>query len=417
MEFLPSKGGLAADALVTQAGRILQLTFSIATLVVLARSLGPTNFGVFSTIVAVQAACFAIADLGLGQLAVRAVAQQRVAQAAAIHSAIPYVYIASSAVLLISCFLSLVLISGSPETVLICLLIGCSYVYAAARIGVERGFWLGAHQFVKATILDMSAAGLRAFAIGSVWLLGGASVMAYSVGLAASGVVTILVVRSLLRYPTVEPVSNAGVDVLPLLRESAPFALTSLTWNSVAELPKIVLASSAGARAVGQFAAGARFLTVAQVPLQSLQLVITPRLFTFASAERPKQPLAMHPLLKAVALTTLTGATLAGLVVILAPLLPVLLGLEYRPAVPVLRILALSLPFHALASATGDWLGGVGRQQLRFALTLGTLLLAVPVLILGSRAGGAYGAATGYTLLLTMLAIATTIACLRLPER
>jgi O-antigen/teichoic acid export membrane protein len=270
---------------------------------------------------------------------------------------------------------------------------------------------LGALRFGRATIIDVLAAGLRAIGVGAVALAGGKSLLSFAGGLAVAAVLTLFVVKVWLTYPFAEA-AGPGQGARGVLREALPFALTSLTWNSFTELPKIVLAPTAGTTAVGQFAAGARFLTTAYVPLQSLLLVITPRLFAFAREARPRTP-ARHPLTSAAAAATLAGGALAALVVAFAPLVPVLLGEEYRPAVSVLRILAVSLPFQALAFATGDWLGGVGRQQVRFGLTLVIVLLAVPVLILASKLAGPLGAAAGYTGLTALLGLATAVASQR----
>jgi len=412
MESTLSRDRLAADAVVIQAGRALQMGFGLASIVVLARALGPAEFGVFSTIVAVETAGFALADLGLGQLSVRAIAQRRADEASTIRKALPYLHGAASMVLAVSCILSLALVGGTFNTAAVCLLLGSSYVHVPARIAVERGFWLGALRFGRATMIDVTAAGLRAMAVAAVWMAGGKSLVAFAAGLAVAAVLTLLFVKAWFTYPFPEAPSAGPSTVKLVLKEAVPFALTSLTWNSFTELPKIVLAPTAGTTAVGQFAAGARFLTTAYLPLQSLLLVITPRLFAFAREPRGKMP-ATHPLANAAGVATLAGGGLAALLIAFAPLVPLLLGEAYRPAVSVLRILAVSLPFQALAFATGDWLSGVGRQQVRFVLTLVMVLLAVPALIMASKFAGPRGAAAAYTGLTALLGLSTAVASRR----
>lgn len=416
METVLSRRRLAADTVITQTGRVLQIAFSIITFVILARRLGVSEFGVFSTVVAVQSACFAMADLGLGQLALRAVAQRNGEETLAIRRSVRWLYLSSSTVLAVSCFISLPLVGGPLHRLVPSVLIGLSYIYAPARIGLERGYWLGALQFGRATLVDVCAAGLRTTGIALVAVLGGVTLLSFAAGIAVSGVLTIWAVHTWLSYPAPESSRTGRSSPWRLLHEAAPFALSSLTWNTFTELPKILLAPVAGAAAVGLYAAGARVLTTALVPLQSLLLVITPRLFAFAgerrgSAEQPR--LLGHPLPKAVGLGTLAASVLTILVAGMAPILPLILGAEYRPAVPILRILALSLPFLALASVSGDWLGGVGQQRLRFLLTLATALLALPTLWLASRAGGATGAAIAYSSLTAWLALITAIATRR----
>jgi O-antigen/teichoic acid export membrane protein len=402
-----SRRTLVVDTLVTQVGRVLQIAFSIATIVVLARALGPVQFGVFSTIVAVQTACFALADLGFGQLALRAVAQRRPAEATAIRNAMPWLYLSSSSILLVSSTVAVLFVSGNVKTAIISLLIGASYMHTPARIGVERGFWLGAMKFGPATSIDVFAAGMRALGVGLVWLVGGASLLGFAIGFAISGPLTVFGVRQWLSYPGTDPGSPSSYGPKLLFKEGAPFALSSLTWNTFAELPKILLAPSAGLAAVGQFAAGARFLVAAYVPLQSLMLVMTPRLFAFAGSSSDQRQASAHPLLRAVAVTTTAGGLLALMIAACAPLLPRLLGAQYQPAVPILRMLSVSLPFQALAFATGDWLGGVGKQHLRLMLTLVMAVLSIPVLLIASSSAGALGAAAGYSSLTAALALAT----------
>jgi O-antigen/teichoic acid export membrane protein len=416
METALSRRRLAADTVMMQTGRVLQIAFSILAFVVLARKLGVSEFGVFSTVVAVQTACFAAADLGLGQLSLRAVAQRNADEMLAIRRAVTWLYLSSSAVLAVSCIISLTLLGGVLRRLVPCVLIGISYIFAPARIGVERGYWLGSLRFGRATLVDVCAAGLRALGIALVALVGGATLLSFATGIAVSGILTLWVVRAWLSYPVPD---SSRVDRSPpwrLFHEAAPFALSSLTWNTFTELPKILLAPFAGAAAVGLYAAGARVLSTALVPLQSLLLVITPRLFAFAGERRAAvEPhgILKHPLLKAVGLATLAASVLAVLVVSLAPILPLILGAEYRPAIPILRILALSIPFLALAFVSGDWLGGIGKQHLRFQITLVTALLGIPTLGLASRVGGATGAAIGYSSLTAWLAFTTGIASRR----
>jgi O-antigen/teichoic acid export membrane protein len=114
---------------------------------------------------------------------------------------------------------------------------------------------------------------------------------------------------------------------------------------------------------------------------------------------------------------TALGAAFALALVVLAPMVPVVLGQEYLPAIPVLRALALSLPFQALAFAAGDWLGGIGRQGLRLLLTGITLVVSVPALIFTSREAGALGAGTCYSILTALLGVSTALACWRLIRR
>src|SRR4029077_10528384 len=103
---------------------------------------------------------------------------------------------------------------GAITTVAACLLIGSTYTHTAARIGVERGFWLGALQFGRATMIDVAIAFLRAAAVAVVWLVGGVSLLSYAAGLAVSGFLTLLVMSRWLVYPSTAPASVGRMDVM-----------------------------------------------------------------------------------------------------------------------------------------------------------------------------------------------------------
>jgi O-antigen/teichoic acid export membrane protein len=405
---------LFGDAIIIQAGRAVQILLNLGTFVILARGLGTEGFGVFSTIVAVIATGYAVADLGLGQLTVRAVAQNRQDEISAIRNAIPALYLSSTLVVIAACAVSWALTGAGKTAVEACALVGISYIHMQARVGVERGMWLGALQVVKSTSIEVMAATLRSVAVAVVWVGGGGTVMSYAWAIAVSGAVTLICVQRWLAYPVTTPTATkpettAGRAILDAL----PFSFSSLTWNALVEVPKLLLSPLAGVVAVGYYAAGARLLAVANLPLQSVLNVVTPRVF--AAARHPIQEGSRaRAFLQSAGLVTGLGIGIAFLMALAAPVLPIIIGEDFTPAVPVLRVLAVSLPFQALAFAAGDWLGGLGRQHLRLWLTIAVLLMGLPLVFFSTRAHGAIGAATAFSALTVALAIATTVACWRL---
>lgn len=406
---------LAVDTVTIQLGRALQILLNIATFVLLARGLGPTGFGLFSTIVAVINTGYALADLGFGQLATRAIAQRNTREIVAIQAGVPLLYAAASAVLAVSGVISWFLTRDGAAVLFSATCLGLSYLHVQARVCVERGFWLGDLRVGRATLIDVVASAARLLGVAAVWIAGGRSITLFSAGIALAGLLGLWAVHQWLTYPRAEARPVPG-DRRATVIEAAPFALSSLAWNAFAEMPKMLLAPIAGPAAVGQLGAAGRLLNAAQVPLQSLLNVMTPRLF--ASAKTADDPQSPRPrtFLRSMALVTGSGALVGAALAACAPVVPLVLGRAYEPSVPVLRILSLSLPFQALAFGTGDWLGGMGRQRVRVAIMVFFVALAVPVLILGS-AHGAPGAALGYTILTATLAFVTTVVCRRLMER
>lgn len=398
-----NRARIIRDSAIIQSGRGLQIALSAGTFILLARVLGATEYGRFSTITAVLATTTALADLGISQLVVRAVSQARPAEVRGIRRLTPWVYATSLGALLIDCCIVWVISRGDSRLVLACLLVGISYVVAQARYNVERGFWLGALRFGRATAIDVGAAVLKLGAVIAAFLIGGADLVAVGVASAATAVVGLLAVHWWLSFPAREP-APAIVRTSTLYREALPFGLTAGAWNSFTELPKVALAAFGTPIEVGHYNAAFRVLATTYLPLQSVLNVMTPRIFSAAGSGDSAARRSFH---RTIWQIFLLGLLAAGLLAGAAGLVPAVLGSGYSASVPVLRVLALTLPFQALAFAAGDWLAGIGRQGLRLTVTVGCSALAILGAVLGAVYAGALGVAMSYSGAIIVLAATT----------
>ena len=395
------------DALLLHVGRSFQVLVNALTFILLARVLGATEFGRFSTVVAILSPSLAIADLGLGQLAMKAVAQDNAREVALVRRSIPIVYVACSGMLAVDCILAALLLRHSWSAVAAAAMLGVSYLHMQAQVNIQRGLWLGALSFPRAIIIEVITASIRLLGLAVVLAFNWTSLIGVSAGIALSGVFTLAVVQSCLAYQFsgFEP----RFSWREVAGEGAPFPLTALSWNSFVELPKLILAGVSTSAAVGFFSAAYRVFSIALVPLQAALNAFTPRLFAAATKR------GGVPLLRALGENLLLAASLAGVLMLGAPLLPIVLGAQYAPATSVLPVLALSLPAQALVSVAGDWLGGSGRQRHRLFVTGATLLIGIPVNMVAAQQKGPVGSAAAYSAMTAVLALASILLASRVP--
>jgi O-antigen/teichoic acid export membrane protein len=142
--------------------------------------------------------------------------------------------------------------------------------------------------------------------------------------------------------------TGQGVSIFRLLGRAAPFALAAVFAALQARLTIILLESYTATTEVGYFTAANRFVEAARL----LPNAFFGALFPVLSGVVLDQTRIMGMFkraMRALALFGVLGAT--ALIVLGGWLLPVTFGAGFAPAVPVLQVLALSLPLFALRGA------------------------------------------------------------------
>lgn len=84
----------------------------------------------------------------------------------------------------------------------------------------------------------------------------------------------------------------------------------------------------------------------------------------------------------------LTVPMAAGLFLVADPLVRIVFGADWLPAVPILRALAVYVGLRSVGSHAGDVLKATGRTGLLAGLAVGKAVVLVPVLILAGRSSG-----------------------------
>jgi lipopolysaccharide exporter len=102
--------------------------------------------------------------------------------------------------------------------------------------------------------------------------------------------------------------------------------------------------------------------------------------------------------------TSVNAPLLLGLVAVAPRLLPSLFGPQWTASVVLVQVLSLVALYRTMGNPVGSLLLAKGRADLGFKWNTGRLLLSVPVVWAGARAGGALGVAVSILLLQAVLA-------------
>ena len=152
----------------------------------------------------------------------------------------------------------------------------------------------------------------------------------------------------------------------PMLRSALSFAISSLIFGLFAKIGLILLTFFQGTAAAGIFAVGLKLVDLGMAPLFLLGVAVYPRLASsFGSDDRDFAAIAEQYLRLSIVLGSLV---LWGMVFVVPPLLPVLLGPDFVAAQPAVQLMGVLALLTALDFAAARLLWSLRLQNLRLRI-------------------------------------------------
>jgi O-antigen/teichoic acid export membrane protein len=385
----------ASDSALLLVAQILTVVATSVAAIAIARTLEPSDWGVFSAFLGLSMALSLVADFGLGTWLLRELsallAQDRDAASPArvgtlVGSAVALNAAVAAPLVVAAIVWSLTAGLGGATTLALVSLLCYGALTAAAnaleaqlrarrRVGLvlsasllEKGILVSA--LVVIAVLD---AGLGA--IGLAYLLAGCS----RIGLDG------FIVFGRERVPFVPPTIRRAAAVA---RASFPFALNAASLNLIPRLDTLVLIALSTTSAAW-FAIGERALG----PLLLVPATLASALYPFMASQSAKRVAPW----KLAGVLGLAGAALAVTGIALAPfLVPLLFGDAYEDAVPVAQIMLLVVPIVYATSPLLVIAYSHGRERALLLPTIGLSLAGTVAIVAGQVLRGAELAAAGY---------------------
>jgi O-antigen/teichoic acid export membrane protein len=383
-------------------GQGSRIILGAAYFVIIARTLGPDEYGAFVGAVALVALASPFASLGAGNLLVK-----HVARAPELFSR--YWGGALSITLVSGIALGGVVLFGGrvflPRTIPMSLVLGV----AAADLVCTRVIDISAQAFQAHE--KMARTGQFPFLLSLLRLvaaiifarMGHPTAARWAAWYFASAIAGAVVSVGLAWRELSGPARVFGYPAAEL-REGVYFATSLSAQNVYNDIDKSMLARLSTLQATGIYGAAYRLIEVSFVPVRSLLFAAYPRFFRSGAAGLRSSLTVTRQLLP---LAAGYGA-LAGIALFVgAPLLPRLLGQEYVATVAAVRLLATLPLLKAIHYFAADALTGAGYQGRRttaqVAVAIVNIAINVPLITLASWRGAAWASVASDGLLAVLM--------------
>lgn len=353
--------------------------FQAASFALVARSLGPDGFGVFSATLALTLFISPFVELGAYTLIIRDVTVKSYPRLV-LGSNLSLILISLPIGLLVAIGIKLILLPHISMTAFLAVALaiflgGRLQVIASAMNVVTDKAWRNSVVEIISGVLQTTLAIILLLTKGSVEIWCALFLVQYlTVGIAALGWVA----------------RDVGIETVKLtslsrgrIWEGLSFATATSASGTYAEIDKALLIRFTDAHITGFYAAGFRVVLFAAIPLVAFLAAVSPRFF----AEGSSSPRAAFAFAKRIMPYTL-GLSLAALIGLwlVAPLIPVIIGSDFGETTMVVRWMALYVLLQAFQYPLADALTASGLQSMRtvgqlagVAVNVGLNLWLIPV--------------------------------------
>lgn len=364
---------LARNTVWTAYGRAIRVGVQALYFILIARALGAGGYGAFVSVVALVGVATPFSGLGSGNLLIKHVARAPLSFRSHWGKALATTVITGTILLVVVTFVARLLLPTAISLQLV-LAVGAADLIFGRLLDISGQAYQGVHrldrtaqtQLLLGPLRLLAAAGLVATTTNPSALEWGAL---YLLSSTLGGGAAVAFVSRELGKPKFD-LRHLGSE----LREGTLFSVSLSAQTVYNDIDKMMLARLATLDAVGLYAAAYRVVDVAFVPVGSLVAASYARFFqhgvegiraTARFARRLSSVGAVYGILAAVGLY------------FLAPLLPAILGAEYRQASDGVRWLAVLPLLKGIHYFGADALTGAGYQGVRTAIQLGIALLNV----------------------------------------
>jgi O-antigen/teichoic acid export membrane protein len=400
----------AADSAILLVSQFAAIIATSALAILLARHLGPKEWGRFSGFLGLSLALSVFVEFGLTQWLLRELARIWAGQREEASPSEAGRLIAASFSVNAALGVSIVAGAGAvaagvhlaPGTAALLVALVAYGALLAAASGLEAVFRARRRliRVIGATLLEKSLL-LALVALSLVLDLG---LIAIATAYVVAGLSRVIFDAALItRTDEVAWTAPTIADARYVTRRSVPFAMNRASLNIIPRLDTFILAAIAPI-AAGYFALGDRILG----PIVIIPVVMSSALYPFLARESAGSRAAW----KVVLGLGLLGAAVAGIGITAAPtLVPVVFGSDYSSAVHVVQVMLLATPFVFGANPLLAHLYTERLERRTLGLTLGVVsLFGTGAIVLGQVLVGPTGAAGGYALRAMLSFTALTLA-------
>ncbi len=349
---------LRANALAMLAAKLLPPVFAFAVHLGIARLAGPESLGAYVTLLAVLMVFQAVAGAGMQFLVAREIAafpERAVSHAQEARAFGLVSGLAATVAYGIYAFTMLPPERWAPALALM------ATILPSAWIALHDAVFIATRNHYCIAVVAVAENSIK-LGVAVVALAMGQGLVAVCIGIAVARLVGLGVGGWLVHHIGVRKTWQFQLGaVAPFARAVAPFSGLFVMSMAYFRIDVPIVQMIAGERATGFYGAAAALYGAMLLLPESALTVAYPRLAWSFRSSKDGYVRATWLVVKVVAISMVP---LAIVLIAAAPMIvQVAYGATYAPAITVLRLLALSLPIHALNGALGQALQAGGEQR------------------------------------------------------
>lgn len=374
------KGPIARGTIRTTFVLGLRLLVQAGTLLIVARMLGPQEFGAFAGVAALAVMLGTLSTFGTHLVLLGEVSKESTRRENVLPYAVPSTLLCGGALLAIYLLTSTLALHEARVAIDVLLAIGIAETLLQPLFVLPASEHLALGRIARSQLLQTLPLALRLAAAAAVFMLHPADPLAaYGCGYLAASAIALGVATATMPAPWPRP-RTWRLPTRTELRETAGYAALAITATSPAELDKTLATKLLPLSASGLYAAGARVIGAATLPVVAMMLSALPRLFR----EGQGQPKHTAHLLRWIFGATLAYSfALAVALWFIAPVFDWLFGAKYHGIEHTIRWLCLAVPGMALRIAAGSILMALGKPWMRAGFeVIGLIVLTVAAVML-----------------------------------
>lgn len=368
-------GPIAQATLRTSCVLGLRLVLQAGTLLLVARMLGPQQFGAFAGVAALAVVLGTLSTFGTHLVLLGEVSREPARSCEVLCFAVPNTLLFGSVLLAIYLLIHALLLSETIVPMSALIAIGATEMLLQPLFSLLAAEQLALGRVARSQLMTTLPLALRVAAAGTVFLLDHRTPLAaYGYGYLLASLIALGTASFFMPTPWPTPRRWRIMSKAELL-DSAGYAAISITATSPAELDKTLAAQLLPLGSAGLYAAAARVIGAATLPVIAMMLSALPRLFR----EGQDQPRRTANLLRWVFFSAfLYSIGLAALLWFIAPAFEWMFGPKFNGIEHVIHWLCLAIPGMALRIAAGSVLMALGKPWMRVGFeVIGMVVLVI----------------------------------------
>lgn len=368
------KGPIARGTVRTSAVLGLRLLVQAGTLLIVARMLGPNQFGAFAGVAALAVLLGTLATFGTHLVLLGEVSKEPARSEQVLPYSVPTTLLCGAVLLGVYLLICALALHETGVALSVLLAIGITEMWLQPLFLLPAGEHLALGRIARSQLLTTLPLALRLLAAASVLVLRPADPLAaYGYGYLGASLIALTIATLTMPAPWPRP-SQWRLPSKSELREAAGYAVLNITATTPAELDKTLATKLLPLAGSGVYAAGARVIAAATLPVMAMMLSALPRLFR----EGQGRPIRTAQLLRWIFTAALSySALLAVILWFVAPVFVWLFGVKYHGIEHMIHWLCLVVPGMALRLAAGSVLMALGKPWMRVGFEVAGLVVLI----------------------------------------